>query len=85
MRKGALLLAVLMTAAFSSTVMAAAKHHRAAAVAAAPAGPYQLTPADPYYMKWRAIGAFVTLIAFTPLMPAAIEGLDQPKAAAKKR
>jgi hypothetical protein len=84
MRKSALLIAVLMSAAFSTNVMAAAKHHRAAVVAAAPA-PYQFGPSDPYYMKWRALGATVALIAVPVLMVPAIDGLDQPKAPAKKR
>jgi hypothetical protein len=51
------------------------KHHHHVAVAAA--------PVDPYDVKWHVLGAVLTLVVASALMPWAIQDLDASVARAK--
>ena len=81
MRKGAFVLSVLLATATSTIARADgeehAKHHHHHSVAVAAA------PVDPYDVKWHVLGAVLTFVVATPLMPWALHDLDASTARAK--
>ena len=81
MRKSAFILSVLLATATSNIAKADgeihARHHHYHHVAVAAAA------CDPYDVKWHVLGAVMTFVTFSVLMPWAIHDLDDSVAREK--